>query len=944
MIDEVSGDIAVTGSLDRESPGGSGHLLVVQAFDDVFNIDIPVTINVIDVNDNPPHFLMESYSVNISELLPEGSFVLAVSATDQDLGDNGRIRYQLKALASMFNLDSETGHLTIGQVLGYQKPENMFAANPIRFKWTSLPSTMAFLRSGTPSGVNVIQVEAHDDLDEGSNAEVHYFIINGNGTSRFEVDQETGWVRVLGNTLEGSIGTRYSLEIQAQDKGRPTRLSSTTFVELVITAANIHSPQFSQSSLTASVSEDQTTGIVATLHATDQDLGINGQVTYSITSGNEMQLFSVDPSSGEIYLEGELDYEMQTSHMLEITASDGAWETLSTTASLVVNVEDVDDNPPIFQQRDYFVTVPENTASAEYVTQVIAVDADSDRFAQFTYAIIGGSGENFFTLDENSGVVRTQGNLDYEQGLLEYQVTIIATNNDGSQRDTAHLHVEITGVNEFSPRFLQTEYEFTVSEGAPDGALVGSVLALDSDSGTDGKVLYLLIGASNDVGFTINAETGQLIVSKENGILDREMTDEVILSVLAKNEGPLTGSNIDEATVTVHIIDANDAPVFDSEQYIASVREDADPQTYITTVTAEEKDQNPAFRQFIYTFRENSHYDLFDINAVTGRITLRGTLDRETTAVYNIAVAAVDSGTPPMTGTAEVIVTVEDVNDNGPVLLGSNAVGTVRENQPENTVVMTLNATDPDSGSNPASFRYRLSPLSDAFTLNFVTGELRTSKRLNREDQLDHYLQVEITDGGSPLMAATSTLRIIVEDENDQLSASRHARIEVKMYQSSFPGGPLGTVKPIDNDLGDTFDCDISSGDQSKFRIESDCILHAEAHSSVIQYTVNVSGSDGVHPSVLSSFTVSFQDYYDATLDASITIQLSAVSAEEFLTFHYDKLLAAMSSILSSREEVIVLSLTDIDDSDLNVLLAVKSGNGHMSKDGGGQIVSGQQS
>ena len=111
---------------------------------------------------------------------------------------------------------------------------------------------------------------------------------------------------------------------------------------------------------------------------------------------------------------------------------------------------------------------------------------------------------------------------------------------------------------------------------------------------------------------------------------------------------------------------------------------------------------------------------------------------------------------------------------------------------------MTLNATDPDLNSNPALFTFFLVPNDDSpsFTLESNTGVLRTTQTLDREVKSDYYLSIESRDGAVPEMRAVSTIHIIVEDQNDNPSTERDARIEVKAYQSVFPGGSLGVVKP----------------------------------------------------------------------------------------------------------------------------------------------------
>ncbi|XP_038055904.1 protocadherin Fat 4-like [Patiria miniata] len=963
-IDPVTGQMRVNGTLDREVKGQ--YQVGVSADDGSYRKDTTVTITISDINDNAPAFIEPSYSVSLPEGLPSGSAALQVSAQDEDLGANQDVYYTMKTMSDHFIINEDTGYITVSNPVNFihsggspdpnvyhlqvlardrgipalysevQVTVTIYDANeyPPVFEETQYFSPVPFSAAvATP----ILQVVATETIDQGQNAQVRYAIIGGNGSTRFDVDQDSGWIKVKLN-LQADVGSYYDIIVEAEDQGRPSPLSVQVNVQLLVTGDNDNTPSFDQSTYLVSVYEDLSVGSeVTVITASDADAGMNGKLVYSIVSGNEAGLFAIEEETGSVTVAKALDYEDLTSHTMQIKAKDRGWQSRESSTILTVNLLDADDNPPIFNPNQYNPQVAENSPSATYVTTVTATDADTGVNAEFTYDIIGGDGKDYFTINRDTGVIRTQGNLDYEASLNVFQLSVEAANEDTSMFGIAHVTVQLTGVNEYYPHFVQPSYQFSVSEAAPDRQVVGMVYASDADHGPDGEVQYLLVGSSNHQGFAIDSFSGEITVSYANGQLDRETEDTIVLSVLAKNSEPITGDNVDEVQVTITILDANDPPQFLDNLYQASVSEVDGTGTYVTTVTAVEYDQNNDFRQFSYEIVDGNLLNAFEIDADSGSITVASALDRETVATYRLRIGAIDTGEPPQTGYTEVVVNIDDVNDNGPIFLPGNDVGYVSENEAINTIVMTLNATDPDLNSNPDLFRFFLVPNADSpsFTLESTTGILRTTRTLDREVKSDYYLSIESRDGATPEMTAVSTIHIIVQDQNDNPSSERDARIEVKAYQSVFPGGSIGVVRPIDLDTGDVFVCQIVSGDLNVFSLQPGCVLNSRMHSTESDYTLEISGDDGQHSSVNSNFDVSFRAFNNASLANSITLRISGVVSETFLSNHYDRFSASVSAFLSNRESLLILSLNNVqDDSNkMDLILAVKRDSGYLLRE-----------
>lgn len=376
--------------------------------------------------------------------------------------------------------------------------------------------------------------------------------------------------------------------------------------------------------------------------------------------------------------------------------------------------------------------------------KVIARDIDSPKYAVVQYEILGGTGKDHFRIRGDTGEITSDASFDYEEAN-EYSLDIVASNPDSTSQTVGFttVVVHITGVNEYYPHFIQPVFHMDVSESAEVGTSVGVVQATDQDSGEDGRVYYLFVGSSNDRGFSIGSDTGIIRVSRR---LDRETQNRVVLTVMAKNGGGIRGNDTDEAQVIVSIQDGNDPPEFLQNTYNANVSEGATHGTRVLIVRAIDKDIKPQNNQFSYSIISGNLGQAFKVDPQTGDVETAKQLDRETISAYDLTIGAIDTGSPPQTGTAMVHIELVDVNDNGPVFDPPEVIGYVSENEPAGTSIMTLSATDPDLPPNGAPFTYRLigGKQSDVVTLDKHSGILRTTRSLDRETMPQLDLMVSI--------------------------------------------------------------------------------------------------------------------------------------------------------------------------------------------------------
>ncbi|XP_042193825.1 LOW QUALITY PROTEIN: protocadherin Fat 4 [Callorhinchus milii] len=923
-INPSSGDITVSRPLNREDV--AQYTVRVYAHDSGWTVNTDITVFVTDVNDNVPRFDRPSYYLEYPELTEIGSRVTQVLAKDPDVGLNGQVFYFIKSQSEFFRINSSTGEIFTKQYLKYHNSTGSSNLNinrhsfivtasdrgsrPLMSETTVIvnvvdsndnPPQFESEKYFTPVaktvgiGTRLIKVTAADNKDFNLNSEIEYHVSGGNGSGLFALDRSSGWVSVA-SSLMTDVYKEYLMKITAMDKGN-LPLSSTCTVRVLVTEENLHTPQFSQSHISITVPESLATGtVLRTASARDKDTAMNGLIRYNISEGNEAGLFSVNNLTGAIVLAGQLDYESKQTHELTISAEDGGWVKRTGYLSMSIHVTDSNDNVPLFSPDEYFPVIFENAPSGTMVVQLNATDADSGSNAVIAYAIQT-TDSDLFVIDPNTGIVTTHGFLDFET-KQRYHLYVKAFNvPDEDHFNFAHVYVQLRGVNEYVPRFVSRHYIFQVSEAASEGTVVGDVFASDRDLGVDGDVNYLLFGQSRRKGFSIDNKSGQIYVS---GQLDREKEEKISLKVLAKNAGSIRGFDLDEVLVNITVLDANDPPVFTSEEYSVQINEGAQAGKHVGFVSAFDSDSVPSWSRFTYHIGAGNEMGAFSINPQTGQVSVAAELDRESTPVYNLSVLAVDSGVPSATGSTRLLVNLEDINDNGPTLAITS--GEVKENQGSGVTVMTLSATDPDLPPNQGPFTYHLlstGPATTYFSLS-SGGILTTTREIDREQISDFNLSVVTRDSGIPQMSSIGTVHITVHDQNDNPSEPRIMEIFVHYFGNLFPGGMLGSVKPQDPDVSDTFRCTLTAGATTLFSIPAGtCDLNSQPRSTDGTFELTVRSSDGLHGAVSNKVHVIFTGFTNVTIDNSILLRLNVASVKDFLTDHYLHFLRIANSQLA---------------------------------------------
>ncbi|MBT7292822.1 MAG: S8 family serine peptidase, partial [Rhodospirillaceae bacterium] len=452
-----------------------------------------------------------------------------------------------------------------------------------------------------------------------------------------------GAVTVSGFFAEGG-GQRID---EIEFDGGTTTLSVANFTQLS-DFPNVNAPTVDDQGF--SIDENVSAGtVVGTVVASDADA--DDILSFAITAGNVGSAFTIDAGSGEITVQGALDFEALADYALTVSVSDSLL--LSDTATVSIGLNDLNEAPTL---GDRGFTLDENSSVHTVVGTIVASDPDANEILR--YAITAGNEGGAFTIDAVSGIVTVTGGLDFES-LANYALTV-RVNDSGLLSDTATVSI---GLNDLNEAPTADDQDFSVDENVSAGTVVGTVVASDQDAG---EVLSYAITEGNTGGaFAIDAGSGEITVQ---GTLNFESAANYILTVSVTDSDLLS----DTVAVNIGLTDINEAPIVGDWNFTAV--ENSAAGTVVGTVVASEPDAGDTLS---YAITAGDEDGAFTIDAGTGEITVQGLLDFESVNAYTLTVSATDLGGLSSDGTVSVRLSnvssfaADDLNgSNGFELLG----------------------------------------------------------------------------------------------------------------------------------------------------------------------------------------------------------------------------------------------------------------------------------
>ncbi|KAK0142931.1 Protocadherin Fat 2 [Merluccius polli] len=780
-ISQTSGILETTGvPFDREEQ--DMYEVVVEVRD----LRVPprrtttqVKIYVDDVNDNAPQFLNLPFSMMVSEDSEPGDVLYQVMASDRDLGENGSIMYSLEEDFGLFRIDPEVGDVSLQRPLDFDvlnkyvliilatdegEPSHSTTAQlsiQLRNRTNPVFQTLLYplkVPENVPPFTTILHVQARNP--EGYR--LIYSLEEDNTTLHFHIDFKTGVLTVT-NPLDYESQSMHVLTVRATDS--VTGAFSEASVEIEVEDVNDNAPIFSKLTYSVEIPEGLTVGTsVIKVSASDRDSGRNKELTFRMvkTEGNETDFFEIDPHSGLILTTRILDHESTKQFNLKIKVTDNGTVPLSSEANVIVNVTDINDNPPNFINSQYDATLDEMAKCGHIVIKIQASDPDDKDLNNLKYRILSGNEARHFNINESSGIISFSNvckrNLD-----PSYNLTVAVS--DGVFQNTAPVNIEMMNSNRHSPYFKQNLYEAELAENADAGTRVIRLAAIDPDDGPYGSVDYTIINKLADDKFAIDG-SGQIITTQP---LDRENpTQRVIaIKVMAKDGG----GRVAFCTVKIILTDENDnAPLFKASEYQVSIQSTVNKGSPVIQIMAYDADEGKnADVTYMVDEAEEVTEDIIEVNPFTGVVSIKESLVGMENKIFNFKVKARDGGLPFYNSTVPVQVkvvapevplpkfteplysfsTAEDV----PV---GTEIGIVRADSDTPLIYSLVNGNTVDSNKDKV------------FSLDQESGTLLVQKTIDHERT--KWYQIDVLAQGNhngTEVASLVSVNIQVQDVND---------------------------------------------------------------------------------------------------------------------------------------------------------------------------------
>lgn len=616
-----------------------------------------LVVKVKDLEDQGPEFVSQSPVTRISESIPKGSYVTSVRAVDGDRGINNKIKYSIvKGSNNMFRIDEDSGEITtlkaldredsrnlingayILEILAVERDSKIKPAPSVKTEITIIltdenDSTPSFksaryeceiaenAQQNTP--VNFLQIDPKNevfDYDLGNNGTFELYLDPPNDifeiSPKRSLNEATFIVRVRNpKILDYEKIKVLNFTIVAKEITADPKFSTVPLI-VYIKDRNDNVPQFSKVSYNVAIPENIGVGVsivrVAAVDLYSGNYGTQG-IKYTGITGSIAQLLNLDPNTGIITVKSTagsfFDRELYEKHYLTVEAKDNLGEGNRNTVPLIITLEDINDNQPIFLQRKYETRLFENRKAFETLLQVEARDADVNgtRNSEVFYEIMDGEFKDNFTIDSVTGIVKLQSPIDFEKltkinklSIRPIQLTVQATDGGIPQLfSQVPVVINVQDENDFAPRFERSSYEAAITEQLEGGTSVITVRAIDLDGSAPNNVVFyrILKGASDK--FVIGSESG--VISVANGAsLDPDLSDpkkkNYLLTVAALDGGDR--QLVSTSVVNITVLDVNNkAPTFVELETIF-IRENTPVGTFVYQLIANDLDNEPVLRYF----------------------------------------------------------------------------------------------------------------------------------------------------------------------------------------------------------------------------------------------------------------------------------------------------------------------------------------------------------
>ncbi|XP_054708155.1 fat-like cadherin-related tumor suppressor homolog [Uloborus diversus] len=575
-MDPFTGEIRSTEVLDYETMRRE-YILKVRASDWGApyrrQAEMTLKVRLRDVNDHRPLFEKIGCKGYVSQSAPTNTEVMTLSAIDFDLGSTVKYRMVPSNDDPCFRLEPISGVLRITCDL---------SAMNIRERTINVSAT-----DGTHfADVMSIQLKV---ISSGSN-------------------QRLADRGALMECRDVGVTERYKKQLNlAQANNKNNDIPEPTPTSF---SGNKYSPEFPLGLPTEVwINESLPVGSEVTfMKARDKDRGYSGLLVYVISAGDEYSFFNIDMKTGKLFVNAALDREFVSEYMLNISAFDLGKPQRSTSRTLVIHVDDVNDNRPMFEKSSYSFVIMENAKNGTSIVRLRANDRDEDVNSALTFHLETDADE--FYIDPQSGLLTVFGVLDRERtDSYQLKARVVDGSPDNPLSSTTVVNVRVLDINDNAPYFSLKQYWVKVREDLPLGVVVIVMVATDPDLDEGGKVTYALSG---DNTFSIDPLMGVVRLAKT---LDFETTQLYNVTIIARDGGDPSLES--QAALVVEVEDVNEnmfPPSFDDVVVVGQVLENQPKGTLVTTVTAHDADPPGQNSQFTYSILDGDGMGYFSID------------------------------------------------------------------------------------------------------------------------------------------------------------------------------------------------------------------------------------------------------------------------------------------------------------------------------------------
>ncbi len=812
-VNSASGAITTTLILDYETY--RSYTIVLVCTDGEYEDTAIVKIAIEPENDNEPQFESSNYTFSVSRTTPDNRYAVGqVFAIDNDIDKGEELNYTLVDRNGNFDVTNNGVIELFNSVLNHTEDNITLSIEVSDGQYTNIAQVVIQLTPGnlhqpqiaetavffdvselSNPGTRITTLEC-TDMDTGVNGETIVSIADGNTDNAFEIDPSSREL-VVASTLvlpQDSLDVRYSLSIHCEDGGIPVYSDDVTIFVTVFQDST--PPEIQNETIVVFVSEDASLNdVVTTIVSSDLEMG---EIEFSFYSESVPNIFEIGESSGIVIVAAALDREVVSQYELVVVASEvrepgQIGPKRSDNATLIIYVRDINDNKPECQSTGT-VVIEETLSPGSTILQLNCSDLDFGSNAEISYSLTNNFG--IFAINDQGEITLVNPLNQTELNTLTFSV-IVTDNGFLQLQDSYQVTIFISYTNRHRPTFVNLPTILELGESQPIQNEIFMVQATDPDRGSFGHISYNIVngGANTLEPFQIFENTGVVTLTQK---LDYYQQERYLLNISA-SDSDYTVTEI----LTIQVLDENEyRPRCDTTFITTSILEGLlPPQTLSTKLTCSDDDRGPN-GNLSFSIQSDVGSNVFSINE-DGSIVTREMIDFELVGRYELPVEISDSGNPPFSINATVVVIVQPVNEFPPVFTQTTYTATIQEGTNVGTSVLDVVAVDQD---NPAhqdgQITYSILGTEERPFSISNTGVLQIAGNIDREEESFYSLTIQASDQGQPVRVDTATVEVSILDLDDSSPEFTRQVYYGTLNGTTGGGTPVINVSCTDDDLG----------------------------------------------------------------------------------------------------------------------------------------------